>query len=341
MLWTDGDFITAADLLSEESEIQDDADALDISLTGTNGIVRRGIEEAGRWLENQLVSFTTYISSNDMSANHLAAVFYTGSVPNQRRRTTLDQIVVSGRNYQYWSEVKIWAVSWVLKKFYITASNRTKEDKYSTKRDYYTDRLVQEMWPSLKQSGMPIVYRPMPAPDGAQLRNPGTWTATATSGAGTTTASYDVAISFVDSSRFTAEGSPLNQNGEGQPSQVQTVAITPGNVIQVNIQGLNLPNGAVSLSDIARGFVVPLNANQFNIWVGLTGETLYLQTPTPIPTSINQLDAGTGIYTLASDPVLSGYSTAGANPTPNALTGLNQGQYVEAFVTTSNLIKRH
>jgi hypothetical protein len=339
MLWTDGDFITAADLLSEESEIQDDADALDISLTGNAGIIRRGIEEAGRWLENQLVSFTTYISSNDMSANHLAAVFYTGSVPNQRRRITLDQIVTSGRNYLYWSEVKIWAVAWVLKKFYITAANRTKEDKYSTKRDYYTDRLVKEMWPSLKQSGMPIVYRPMPAPDGAQLRNPGTWAVSTVSGSGTTTASYDVAISFTDSSRFLGEGNPRNQNGEGEPSQVQTVAITPGNVIQINIQSLNLPNGSVSLAEIARGFVVPLTADGFNIWVGPTGGTLYLQTPTPIPTSIN---SGTGIYALPADPVLSGvYSTAGNNPEPNALTGLMQGQYIEAFVASSTLIKRY
>lgn len=335
MLWTDGDFITAQDLISEESEIQDDADALDISLIGSDGVIRRGIEEAGRWLENQLVSFTTYISSNDMSANHMAAVFYTGSVPNQRRRITLDQIVVSGRNDLYWSEIKIWAVNWVLKRFYITASNRSTTDKYSKKRDYYTKRQDLEMWPSLKQSGMPIVYRPMPAPDAAQARHPGTWLASAVAGSSINTASYDVAISFVDLSRFTAEGSRFNQNGEGQPSQVQAVLITAGQVIQIDITNLNLPNGAVSLAEIARGFVVPLNATAFNVWVGLTGQTLYLQNDTPMP-------VGFPVVVLPSDPVLSGdFSTAGNNPSANALTGLMQGQYIEAFVATASLIKRY
>lgn len=318
MLWADADFISAADLMSEDPDIQDAADSLGITLGGSSGAIRRGIEEAGRYLENMLVSFTTYISSNDISANHLAAVFYTGSMPNQRRRFTLAQVVVSGQNLEYWSDCKIWAMNWVLKRFYITAANKSETDRYTNKRDYYTKRNAIEMWPSFKQSGIPVVFRPMPAPDQAQARNPGTWLASLVVGSGVTTVAYDVAVSYVDQSVYINE--TLNGNGEGQASQVQTLTPTTGHVIQADITDLNPPNGALNLADISRGFVVPRNATGWNVWVGLTGQTLYLQNATPIPIA-------TKIFTLPGDPVLSGFS-------------VGQGQFADAFVSLHNLSKR-
>lgn len=318
MLWADADFVSAADLLSEDPDIQDAADSLGLTLGGSNGAIRRGIEEAGRYLENALVSFTTYLSSNDLSANHLAAVFYTGSMPNQRRRFTLAQIVVSGQNANYWSECKIWAMNWVLKRFYISAANKSETDRYSTKRDFYIKRESVEMWPSFKQSGIPVVFRPMPAPDQAQARNAGTWLASLVNGTGTVTVAYDVAVSYVDQSLYVDQNRPAN--AEGQPSQVQTLTMVNGKVIKADITNLNPPNGAINLADIARGFVVPRNATGWNLWAGVSGQTLHLQNATPIPIA-------TKTFTLPGDPILTGFS-------------MGQGQYADALVSIHNLVKR-
>lgn len=318
MLWADADFISATDLLSEDPDIQDAADSLGLTLGGSNGAIRRGIEEAGRYLENALISFTTYISSNDLSANHLAAVFYTGSMPNQRRRFTLAQIVVSGQNLNYWSDIKIWAMNWVLKRFYISAANKSESDRYTAKRDYYVKRERLEQWPALKQSGIPVVFRPMPAPDQAQSRNAGTWAASLVNGSGIATVAYDVAVSYVDQQLYINENN--TGNAEGQASQVKTLTLTSGKVIEVDITNLVTPNGAINIADIARGFVVPRNASGWNVWVGLTGSTLYLQNATPIPIA-------TKTFTLAADPVLTGFS-------------VGQGQWSDALISIYDLIKR-
>lgn len=318
MIWTDDLFVSTADLVSEDPDIVDAADSLNITLTGDSGTIQRATEEAGMYLENILVSFTTYISSNDLSSNHMAAVFYTGSAPNQRRRVTLDQVVVTGRNATYWSECKIWAVNWVLKRFYISARGRAQDDRYATKAAAYLLRERAELWPALKQSGIPIVLRPMPAPDAAQLPNPGSFQASATAGAGTVTANYDVAVTYVDQSRYinqTARG-----NAEGNPTRLQNVALSTGNVLRVDITNLNPPNGSINPADIARGFVVPLNATGYNIWAGLHGQTLYLQNTNPVP-------IGTKVTTLTTDPLLSG-------PT------VGTGQFYDQMLSVYQTIKR-
>lgn len=334
MLWVDRDWIWVSDLASVEPEIEEDAAALDTTLAGHNGLIRRAMEEMTRVLENALVSFTTYISSNDMSANHLAAVMFTGSAPNQRRRFTTDQIVIAGRNQNYWSEIKQWGVTYTLRRFYMTAANRAKEDRYSIKRDYYYNEEVNHLRPSLYQSGVPIVYRPMPAPDATNLRNPGTWAVSAVSGASSSTLQYDVAISYTDSTRFISVGSRMNTNGEGGPSQVKSVTLGGSQVIQVDLTGLNAPAGNVSLTDIARGFVVPLNADGYNLWVGLHGQTLYLQNLNG-PINLRQ----NLVYALAGDPAVTAFSAVNpaqyplADDTTVQASPYGNGQYVEAFMT--------
>ncbi len=316
MLWTDQNFVTAADLASIDPDVTATAVAQDIDLPTT---IQRGLEDAGRFLEGKLVSFATYVSSNDLSANHLAAVFYTGSQPNQRRRISLEQIVITGRNATVWSELKQWVVNRVLMQFYLSASNRAEGDRYEEKLGTYRKRDRLEAWPALKASGVPIVYRPMPTPAAAWARQPGTWAASAVAGAGTATVAYDVAITFVDNSLYLNE--TQQHNAQSDPSARKSITLTTGHVIQADITSLlNLPNSQVAPEQLARGFVVQMTASGWNVWVGQTGQALFLQNATPI-------DIGTKTYVLAGDPVLSGYSA-----------GL--GQYAEAFLTIPELINR-
>src|SRR4051812_6150509 len=104
MLWTDSLFVNSADLASVDAGIESTATDLGLSLDVT---IKRGIESAGRFLGGKMVRFSTLVSSRDMSANHLAAVLNTGGgIGNNSRRATLEQVVVSGRNSDFWSELK-------------------------------------------------------------------------------------------------------------------------------------------------------------------------------------------------------------------------------------------
>jgi len=335
MLWTDADFISLNDLLAIDPDISDTATSLGINLAsapGQPGMIRIGIIDAGRKLENALISFTTYISSNDLSANHLAAVFYTGTQPNQRRRITPDQVVVSGRNVNYDSDIKQWALNRVLIRFYLAASNRSEDDRYTKRLDQFTKRDKLEYWPMLKGSGIPFVYRPMPAPGAIQLPNAGSWSVSQSVQAGcVATGSFVVGITYTDSTRyFGAAGNlpganPANQNGEGDAGVLKTITLTGGNAINFDITKLNPPIGTISVSDIARGFVVPLNADGWNIYVGAGDGTatvpMYLQnTGGPIP-------IGTKTYALPADPLTSGFT-------------MGVGQYVDSFMATQDLLQR-
>lgn len=318
MLWTDADFVTIADLLSVEPEIDETAEALHITLDGENGTIRRGLEQAGSDVENMFTSFASYVAGSEISSQHLSAFHYTGNTINNRRRHTLEQIVVSGRNENVWSDVKRWAVNQVLMTFYLSATSRSEKDRYETKLEIYQKRDLLKLWPSLKQSGFPLVYRPMACPGAVMQRDPGTWAATAAVLSGGAADVLDVAITYVDESLY---ASPTQTgNAESNPSARKTVTLTADQGLVVNITGLTPPNGAIDPTSIGRAFVVPRNATGWNIYVGQTGETLYLQNASPIPIA-------TKTYTFADDP-----TTTGARA--------QTGQWAELFVTVQDTVNR-
>lgn len=321
MLWTDADFITTEDLLSVDPDVSETASSLGINLTGPKGMIRVGIVDAGRKLENALISFTTFISSNDLSANHLNAVFFTGVQPNQRRRITLDQIVVSGRSRSFDSDIKQWAMNRVLIRFYLAASNQSEDDRYTNRLEQFKKQDQLEYWPQLVQSGMPFVYRPMPAPGAVQYRSPGAWSTSQSILGGTTAAGqFTVGITYVDLSKYRGSDNPAN--AEGDAGVLQTLTLVSGNGIAIDITRLNPPTGIIPPSELARGFVVPLNASGWNVYVGAGDGTapMYLQNDTPLPIA-------TKTYALAGDPTTTGVE-------------LGIGQYVESLMATQNSIQR-
>lgn len=325
MLWTDQDFVSVADLATMDNDIVATATAQQIDLTLS---IRRGLEEAGRYLEANMISFSTYVSSQDLSSNHFNAVHYTGTQPNARRRFSLEQIVISGRNINYWSELKLWAVNRVLMVFYFTASNKAEDDRYEAKYEMYKKRDIEEMWPLFKKTGLPVVTRPMPRPMAAQARNAGSFSVTRTAmDFVSTQANLDVGISFVDQSLYINEAS--SKNGQSDVSDRVTLRVygNEPDVVQVDITNLNPPDGTLPPDQMARGFIIPLTATGWNIWAGTVGGVLQLVNALPIPiaTKTRVLNVTAGLTLITTD-------YAGPNP--------GTGQYAEAYYTIPDLFFR-
>ncbi len=317
MLWTDANFITAADLATVDPDVSATAAAQGIDVSAA---IQRGIEDAGRILEGWMISFTTYVNSTDLSANHLSAVFYTGTQPTQRRRVSLEQVVVSGRNENYWSEIKRWAVNHVLLHFYSAASSKAENDRYEDKARRH--RTLDQMYlsPELRRSGIPIVYRALECPAAAQsLAGNQSWAASATARVGATdVGARDVAITYVDQSFYVSPAK--KQNGESNVSARKSVTLAADQAIRVDISGLVPPDGSIAPAQLARGFSSSMKATGWNVYVGAAGGKLVLQNEQPIPIA-------TKTFTMSTNIATSGVVA-------------DQGQVPSAFLTISTLTQR-
>jgi hypothetical protein len=327
MLWTDAYFINTADLTSVDPEVSDVASANQevIVIDGATGIVQRAIESAGQELIAQMQRFGGYLSSGLVSANHLAAVFNVGGPGVNRTRVLLSQIVAYD---PYFPLVKTWMTYKTLEKFYHAAFSRTLNDRYEKKMRQYSLDVRMEHWPNLKNIGLPVVYRPMPAPGAVNERIPGLtllqsalWSASNVSQAvraGTTGGVFDVAVTWVDQSFYLNPS--VKANAEGYHSAAQTITVTAGNSVTVNIASLRPPTTSSDPASLSQAITTSLNASGWNVYVGATGGTLWLQNAQPIPIA-------TQSYQLAADPVLSG------NPA-------DFGQYADAYFTMQDILQR-
>lgn len=317
MLWTDRDFVNTADLLSIDPEVSEIASSENIVLEGSNSVCRRGIEEAGSFLERKLVNFGSLASSGDLSLSHLAAVHNTGGHSTQRRKFSLEQVVISGRNAEYWSEIKTWATINVLCATYRTAMNRASNDRYEHKYDRFGRMLREQSWPTVKKLGIPVLNQPLPSPEATQGFNPGSFSVTDVSGSGTA-GEWFVAVTYVDLTKYVSSSNPVN--GESHPSLEKTVTTASNEVIRVDITNLNPPTGVLQNEARARGFSISRKATHWNVYAGPTPSSMTLQNSSPL-----SLDVKT--YTLTGNP-----STTGK------ITGL--GQYPESYLTIMDSIQR-
>jgi len=306
MLWTDSIFITTADLVRVDSEVPRVTDAEGITLTGDNGLLRAVVEEASTELSKLVIAFGGYLNSGDLSANHVAAVLNVGIGNSVRMKVTLSQICVSGNNPGEWNWIKQWAVYWALRILYRNAFSRTVNDRYEKKMNFYKDELVRRVTPSIYGLGVPVVLRPLQAPAAYFERSAGSWGQTNVSlvaGPGTLTASNscDIAITFVDMSQANLYVSATQpNNAESNPSGVITQVMNTAQVLSVSIASLNPPTGRQDPAQVLVSVMSPMKATHWNVYVGTSGGTLYLQNGSPIPIA-------TKTYTLAGDPVLSGF----------------------------------
>jgi hypothetical protein len=261
-----------------------------------------------------IISFGGYLNSGDLTANHLAAVMNVGIGNSVRQKIGLQQIVVSGDVPGQWNQVRQWVVFWALRTFYRSAFARVSDDRFEKKMSFYKDEIVRRLQPSLFALGIPIVIRPMVRPGAYFEVNSGTWDSSNVDlvlGPGTLNGvSWDVAITYADNSQWNFYQSAIQRNNcESDGSDIVTVPMTTGNVLQVNIASLNPPSGAQYPAQVMTVVVSPLKACVWNIYAGPTGGPLYLQNPVPIP-------IGQTTYTLPGDPVTSG-QTVGTGQYPD------------------------
>ena len=304
MLWTDGVFIATSDLTRIDSEVVRVAAAEDIALDGVNGLLRGVVEEVSHEMTKMVIAFGGYLNSGDLSANHMAAVLNVGIGNSVRQKIGLQQIVVSGDVPGQWGWIKQWVVFWALKIFYRNAFARVGGDRYKDKMEFYRDEIQRRVVGNLWSLGVPMVIRPLSRPAALFDQNSGSWggdNVMLVPGSGTMTSddSCDVAISYVDMSQanFYVDSSHRN-NAESHPSEVVTQAMEADKVLSVNISSLNPPSGAEHPSQLLVVVISPLKATHWNVYVGHSGGTLYLQNSAPIPIS-------TTSYTLGGDPTFS------------------------------------
>lgn len=319
MLWTDADFISADDLTSLDNEVLAVATAEGIALedngTGT-GVIHRAIEEAGDALLKHLQEFggASY-GAGDVSANHYMAIMNTGLAVSNRTRVLLTQVIVTGNTPRTWTPLKRWAVYWSLMLFYRDAANRTNNDRYSEKEDGYRRHLHGTYWAAVRSLGLPVVFQPLPCPGALYEPEAGFWgtsNVVMVPGAGTVTGTYDVAITFVDGGR--------SSNNESGPSQRVTVDLTPGSVLRVLLDGLMPPTGTQPACTRAQAVVPYGRATHWNVYAGLSGETLKLQSSTA-------LDITTTAFTFSGDPA-------------TATTPVGTGQYPDTYMAFHNWNQR-
>lgn len=312
MLWVDRLFVTSADLATVDSEVANVAAVEQINLDGPTGLIRRSIDDSGRYLMSKFVSYG-YPVSSDVSWEHNFAVSYTGGEAT-RARYVVDNVVVSGPDGVGFSDVTAWVVQRVLADFFYAASNRrTDEDRYEKKAKNYRHAAQWVYWQHLLRAGVPCVNQPLVAPAAAMAYNPGTFAASTTNGPGTAEDTFDVAISYVYSGKAS--------NNESHPSEPQTVELVSGQVVEVDISDLRPPASPTTSAPVlnARSVRTGLVPDAWNVYAGRVGEVLYRQNSSPIPIS-------TLTYTFLADPALDGqiarlgqapdlYATIG-NPVP-------------------------
>lgn len=319
MLWTDKIFVSADDLASIDAEISEVSESEGVPLEGPNGFIRRQIDESGEEVLRRMEVYGGWIGSSTLSANHIQAVLNIGGgAAASRTKILLDQIVISDRIIDRWSYLKRWVAYRTVAAFYRNVSGRSaSKDRYRGKQDDYTKFLRQVQNQALLDLGLPICYQPLPRPaafmsyistgsfDGSNLSE--------VAGAGTMTAEFDVAVTYLDMSRYVNPFSNISTgNAESAPSDVASIQVTTGNVLQVDVSTLNPPIGQ-DPGTMSLCVMTPLTPTHWNLYVGLHGQTMWLQNPLPIalgtqqPWTTPQLQ-----YSLPADPVLG--PAVGANP---------------------------
>jgi hypothetical protein len=312
LLFTDRDVITVADLTAIDAQCATVAATQDdpIVLDGDMGIIRKAIEECGHEVLSEFQTYSGYLVSPSLSTNHVAAVQNTFSTSISRPRFRLNQMVALGTDpsnrvlYQ-------WFAYSALYKLYRSAFARFsgKDDRFQRKMDLYNQERKYS-WQRIESTGVPIVQVPLPCP--GAIREPGAGVFSESnlshggSGSAETGQAYFVVITWTGPQYLSPAVPMQNESGSSVAAEVVPAATEK---ITVSIAGLNPPSLTPPNVGTADGLYTQVQASGWNVYVGLTASTLYLQNAAPIPVS-------TTTYTLLDKPVLSG-SVAGLGQFPD------------------------
>lgn len=320
-LYTDSDFVTQASLAYLDTEIAKIAAAETVIIDGPTGLGAQACSECAIELTAAVQTFGGYPSIGGVSWAHNAAVLNVGSYGVDMPRLMLSQIVLDGLYPGYPSPLKRWVEYRALFMFYRDVSSRKGKanDRYEEKRETYKAQALTA-FKQLKQTGLPFVTSPLACPGATHEQGSGSWgsaNVTKVSGSGAAGTFY-VAVTYVDGTYYqdqTAKG-----NAESGPSALVSVTPLISELIRVDITSLNPPNGTASAIGVSDGILTRKTATGWNVYVGASVTTMYLQNSTVLPIA-------TKTYTLGASPAVSGYL-------------LGTGQYPDAKQTFQNIIQR-
>lgn len=340
MLYTDADtFITPADLQVIDPEITTSLGLINQCNPNAPAplSVQNVIANACKLVGNEITArMMTYGNNVNIAAPgmalHNTAVMFNLSREFRIPYLRLNQIVVSARYAGQTTPLHDYIARVAIRSVYDSiafrmAVDKNAYDRYSARRDWYTAKINTEFWPILKSTGIDYVLRPLDCPGSAHMPDTGVW---GTGNVGTTTSGgaaggvFDIAITYVDQSQTSYYQGPTNRgNSESHPSAtVVGMNVNAGSALTVSIASLNPPDGHIPSSlQFANYSYYARRATGWNVYVGLTGQALYLQNPlAPIPITQKSL-------VFAGDPVLSGYP-------------VGYGQHGDGFLPIRNIAFR-
>jgi len=280
-LYTDSDVITPELLTNLDSEITSVASVQSIDVSG---ICHQAWDECADALFERMDSFGGYVNLLAGAGIQMATLLTNYGMGVSRSRFFLGQVIVTDPSANRLPPLARWMVYRALVLFYRDASARLGKDRYESKlQRFQADERCHAA--SLWRKGLPIVLQPLPCPGALHEFNAGTWDASnlsAVSGGSSPQALYDIAITWVDQTRYV---SPVSkQNCESGPSAVLTFTLPLNELIEVSIASLNPPNGKpYGSSTFADGVLSPLIASGWNVYAAPTGGTPMLQNATPVP----------------------------------------------------------
>ncbi len=284
MLFTDGIFYSADDLLKIDSEIQDIASTASPTID-LNAVLADAQMEVGDYLLSLNIRYTSGwgYSYSGSAYGPLIGLF---SNATNTPQLSLSQVVVTNAEYPTMpTALKRYTMYVALANFYRDASRRKKaDDRLAEKRDEYQLELKNKYEPRMRKAGIPVVQVPMPRPGALFLPAAGLWNednVTAVDGGSSSVdASYDVAITWVNPT--------VGSNNESAPTDRIEFDVPSGSMIRLDITRLRPPDGTYPAASLATYPVTPMVATAWNVYIGPRGGMLTRQNTDPIALSIKQ-----------------------------------------------------
>ncbi|MBX9601250.1 MAG: hypothetical protein K2X35_09605 [Bryobacteraceae bacterium] len=309
MLFTDDDLLTAEALTSVDPEVPEVAAAEGIAVEGENSIIRGAWEECANAVLAKMEQFGGGLEATS------------GGLGYTRSRVHLTQIVASDAYPRKLSALQRWMLYEALQMFYRAATNRTVSDRYEEKRKRFAAD-AEKHWRRLTAFGLPVVTEPLPCPGALHEHNAGSWGAAnlgGVAGGNQAATTYEVAITWVDGSRY--QSAAAKGNGESGGSRLVAFTVGVNQLLRIDITSLAPPTAGNQYRwESSDGAVRLLNPTHWNVYAGTPDGPLWLQNAQPIA-------AGVKVHTLAGAPALSG-------------TPLDPGQRPDARYTFRPILQR-
>jgi hypothetical protein len=287
-LFTDSDHVTQSDMAAVDPEIPDIVSAEGFSADVVDTIIQQSWDEcAGIIGEVTRPYYETY--PDPVIAWHTYGRFS----PLQ-----LSRIVVTSEYVTRQSPIQRWMLRMALEKFYESVANRRESDRYANKL-LLAQGHTKSAWRALVAYGLPTVASPLVCPGATHELGAGVFSASnisSMSGGTNEQADYEVAISWVNGLVYQSPQIPVN--AESGPSVSVPFTVPADSRLVVSIAGLNAP-GSLTIPRPITEFYFGQVATGWNIYVGLAGQTKYLQNSSPLPLSQTS-------YSFSAAPVLSG-----------------------------------